>query len=94
MTILIKISEDIYEQEEQQKKLNILKEENNKRIKEVESKFVDQKEKIDKLETVIICGECGESFTKNCQRRNHLNEHHPKHSDGDLDQKIHRQNIF
>ena len=55
---------------EQQKKLNILIEENNKRMKEVESKLVDQKEKIDKLETVIRYEECGESFAKNCQRRN------------------------
>ena len=58
---------------EQQKKFNILIEENNKRMKEVESKLVDQKEKIDKLETVIRYGECGEFFAKNCQRRNHLN---------------------
>ena len=61
-------------------------------MKEVESKLVDQKEKIDKLETVIRCEECGESVAKNYQRRNHLNEHHPKHSACDLDQKIHRQN--
>ena len=87
-----KISEDIYEQEEQQKKLNMLIEENNKRMNEVESKLVDQKKKIEKLETVIICEECGESFAQNCKRINHLNEHHPKHSACDLDQKIHRQN--
>ena len=83
---------------EQQKKLNILIEENNKRMKEVESKLVDQKEKIDKLETVIEtvirCEECGESFAQNCKRINHLNEHHPKHSSCDLDQKIHRQNAI
>ena len=64
-----KISEDIYEQEEQQIKLKILMEENDKRMKEIESKLVNQEENIDKLETVFICEDCGKSIAKHCERR-------------------------
>ena len=53
-------------------------EENDKRMKEIESKLVNQEEKIHKLETVFICEECGKSFAKRCERRNHINEQHSK----------------
>ena len=73
-----KISEDIYNLEEQQKKLKIVMEGNDKRMKEVDSQIVNQREKIHKLETKFICKECGQSFAKNWERRNHINELHRK----------------
>ena len=44
-------------------------EENDKRMKEIESKLVNQEENIDKLETVFICEDCGKSIAKHCERR-------------------------
>ena len=89
-----KISEDIYEQEEQQIKLKILMEENDKRMKEVESKLVNREEKIQKLETVFICEDCSKSFAKRCERRNHIYEQHSKYFAHYFDEKInHRTEV-
>ena len=62
-------------------------EENDKRMKEIESKLVNQEEKIHKLETVFICEECGKSFANSCERRNHINEQHSKSFAHNLDEK-------
>ena len=69
-------------------------EENDKTMKEIESKLVNHEEKIHKLETVFICEECGKSFAKRCERRNHINEQHSKYFANYFDEKInHRTEV-
>ena len=83
-----KIDEDISTSNEkhsqESKMLKELIEENERRLKQVETNLLKQKEVLKNKEKSFICDECGKCFAGNSDRRLHIKQDHPKHFSCDL----------
>ena len=65
-------------QTQQNKLLGELVSENERKLKEVEVKLLDQKKLMKENVPVFKCDECGKSFQTKIDRKSHISEDHPK----------------
>ena len=72
------ISNSIKNQSEERRKIEDLINENDKKLMEVEANLLHQVEIIKKEQKVFKCDECGENFKRKGDRRNHIEQQHPK----------------
>ena len=78
------ISISVDKQTEESKKLKELIVENARKLNQVEENLLKQKELLKKTTPEYKCDECGLSFRKKTERRDHILKYHPKHIDCDL----------
>ena len=72
-------SESLKIHNDQSRKLEKLLEENSRKLDEVEANLLNQKDVINKVESLFKCEECDETFGNKQDRRKHIKKYHPKY---------------
>ena len=72
------LSQSTEKQTQENKLLAELINENDRKLKDVEAKLIEHKDLIKENVPVFKCEECGKTFQKKIDRKDHINQNHPK----------------